>query len=146
MSVANKCLTTNVVYKATVKYEEKTQHYIGMTKNSFKSRYTLHKSSIKHSNPANKWSYPIANIGASLIGPGLTGLGNAPVTFECRKNSTFSLEQTLSTRRLSCSISVPTAENSWRETASHSFPRSTLTPVLTLVNTVLCVCVFKREF
>ena len=47
--VANKCRTTNVVYKATVKYEDKTQHYIGMTENSFKTRYTLHKSSIRHS-------------------------------------------------------------------------------------------------
>ena len=31
--VANKCLTTNVVYKATVKYEDKTRHYVGMTEN-----------------------------------------------------------------------------------------------------------------
>ena len=35
--VANKCLTTNAVYKATVKYEDKTQYYVGMTENSFKT-------------------------------------------------------------------------------------------------------------
>ena len=52
--VANKCLKTNVVYKATVKYEDKTQHYIGMTENSFKARYTLHKSSFKHSKNRNQ--------------------------------------------------------------------------------------------
>ena len=52
--VANKCLKTNVVYKATVNYEDKTQHYIGMTENSFKTRYTLHKSSFKHSKNRNQ--------------------------------------------------------------------------------------------
>ena len=51
---ANKCLKTNVAYKATVKYEDKTQHYIGMTENSFKTRYTLHKSSFKHSKNRNQ--------------------------------------------------------------------------------------------
>ena len=45
----NNCLKNNVVYKATVQYEDKKQHYIGMTENSFKTRYTLHKSSFKHS-------------------------------------------------------------------------------------------------
>ena len=45
----NNCLKNNVVYKATVEYDDKKQHYIGMTKNSFKTRYTLHKSSFKHS-------------------------------------------------------------------------------------------------
>ena len=29
----------------------------------------------------------------------------------------------------------------WRETTSHSFARSCLTSPLTLVNTVLCVCI-----
>ena len=52
--VANKCLTTNVVYKATVKYEDKTQYYVGMTENSFKTRYTQHKSSIKHTKNRNQ--------------------------------------------------------------------------------------------
>ena len=52
--VENKCLATNVVYKATVQYEDKTQHYIGMTENSFKTRYTLHKSSLTHSKHRNQ--------------------------------------------------------------------------------------------
>ena len=47
--VENQCLKTNVVYKATVQYDNKTSHYIGMTENSFKTRYTQHKSSLKHS-------------------------------------------------------------------------------------------------
>ena len=47
--VENNCLKNNVVYKATVQYEDKEQHYIGMTENTFKTRYTLHKSSFKHS-------------------------------------------------------------------------------------------------
>ena len=38
--VANKCLKSNVVYKATVVYEDKSEHYIGMTENTFKTRYT----------------------------------------------------------------------------------------------------------
>ena len=52
--VANKCLKTNVVYKATAEYEDKTEHYIGMTENSFKTRYTLHKSSLRHSKNRNQ--------------------------------------------------------------------------------------------
>ena len=47
--VGNKRLRSNVVYKATVEYEDKKEHYIGMTENTFKTRYTLHKSSLKHS-------------------------------------------------------------------------------------------------
>ena len=47
--VGNKCLRSNIVYKATVEYEDKKEHYIGMTENTFKTRYTLHKSSLKHS-------------------------------------------------------------------------------------------------
>ena len=39
--VANKCLKTNVVYKATVEHEDKTEHYIGMTENSFKTHYMI---------------------------------------------------------------------------------------------------------
>ena len=35
--------------KAAVEYENKTANYIGMTENSFKTRYTLHKSSLNHS-------------------------------------------------------------------------------------------------
>ena len=47
--VGNTCLKTNVVYKATVHYESKISNYIGMTENLFKTRYTQHKSSLKHS-------------------------------------------------------------------------------------------------
>ena len=46
--VGNDCLKTNVVYKATVQHENKISNYIGMTENSFKTRYTQHKSSLKH--------------------------------------------------------------------------------------------------
>ena len=52
--VANNCLKSNVVYKATVQHEGNTQHYIGMTENTFKTRFTLHKSSLKHSKNRNK--------------------------------------------------------------------------------------------
>ena len=47
--VGNSCLKTNVVYKATVQHENKISNYIGMTENSFKTRYTQYKSSLKHS-------------------------------------------------------------------------------------------------
>ena len=47
--VGNNCLKTNVVYKATVQHENKISNYIGMTENSFNTRYTQHKSSLKHS-------------------------------------------------------------------------------------------------
>ena len=67
--VANKCLTTNVVYKATVKYEDKTQHFIGMTENSFKTRYTLHKSSIRHSKHRNQTE--LSNLIWSLTDKGV---------------------------------------------------------------------------
>ena len=52
--VASKCLKTNVVCKATVQYDDKTEHYIGMTENTFKTRYTLHKSSLRHSKNRNQ--------------------------------------------------------------------------------------------
>ena len=35
--VGNNCLKNNVVYKATVQYEDKEQNYIGMTENTFKT-------------------------------------------------------------------------------------------------------------
>ena len=47
--VEKQCLKTNVVYRATVQYDNKTSHYIGMTENSFKTRYIQHKSSLRHS-------------------------------------------------------------------------------------------------
>ena len=51
--VDNKCLTSNVVYKATANYEGTEQSYVIITECSFKTRYTQHKSSfkqIKHKN------------------------------------------------------------------------------------------------
>ena len=47
--VGDDCLKTNVVYKATVQHENKISNYIGITENSLKTRYTQHKSSLKHS-------------------------------------------------------------------------------------------------
>ena len=38
-----------VVYKSTVHHGSKISNYIGMTENSFKTRYTQHRSSLKHS-------------------------------------------------------------------------------------------------
>ena len=51
--VANKCLTTNVVYKATVKYEDKTA-LRGNDGEFLQTRYTQHKSSIKHNKHRNQ--------------------------------------------------------------------------------------------
>ena len=52
--VANKCLKINVVYKATAEHKDKIEHYIGMTENSFKTRYTLHESSLRHGKNRNQ--------------------------------------------------------------------------------------------
>ena len=62
--VGNKCLKFNVVYKATDEYEDKTEHYIGMTENTFKTRYTLHKSSLKHNK--NRKQTELSNLIWSL--------------------------------------------------------------------------------
>ena len=43
-----KCQTTSLIYQASVKTEEKTETYVGLTVNSFKKRYSGHKSSFKH--------------------------------------------------------------------------------------------------
>ena len=71
--VDNKCLTSNVVYKATVKYEDKEQSYVGLIECSFKTRYTQHKSSFKHSKHRNQtelanfiWSLNDKNISYKL--------------------------------------------------------------------------------
>ena len=70
--VDNKCLTSNVVYKAT-NYEDTEQSYVGMTECSFKTRYTQHKSSFKHSKHRNQtelanliWSLNDKNISYKL--------------------------------------------------------------------------------
>ena len=43
-----KCLTDEVVYRAAVKQndEQKIEGYVGITGNSFKTRYNQHKSSF----------------------------------------------------------------------------------------------------
>ena len=59
---------------------DNTQHYIGMTENTFKTRYTLHKSSLKHSKNRNQtelsnliWTLKDTNTNYtltwSIIGP-----------------------------------------------------------------------------
>ena len=52
--VENKCLTQSVVYQAVVKRADGvTDSYVGLTENTFKDRYTKHKSSFKTRNPKN---------------------------------------------------------------------------------------------
>ena len=48
----SKCLTDKVVYRAAVKLndEPKIEDYVGITGNSFKTRYNQHKSSFKQNN------------------------------------------------------------------------------------------------
>ena len=62
--VGNNCLQANVVYKATVQHESKTSTYIGMTENTFKTRYTLYKSSQKHNK--NRSQTELSNLVWSL--------------------------------------------------------------------------------
>ena len=42
------CLSTNVIYHATVKHDGKSAEYIGSTEPEFKLRYGNHKKSFKH--------------------------------------------------------------------------------------------------
>ena len=52
--VQNKCLSESVVYQAIVKRSDGvTDSYVGLTENSFKDRWTKHKSSFKTRNPKN---------------------------------------------------------------------------------------------
>ena len=48
------CLTQSVVYKCTVSTENDAKDYIGLTSNSFKERYTAHKSSFKDQSKSNQ--------------------------------------------------------------------------------------------
>ena len=43
-----RCTVKEVVYQATIKTEEETKQYIGITANTFKTRYTQHKASFTH--------------------------------------------------------------------------------------------------
>ena len=49
-----KCKTTNLLYRGTVKTANFTKHYVGLSSNSFKERYTGHKASFTHRAQANK--------------------------------------------------------------------------------------------
>jgi hypothetical protein len=52
--VDGKCLEEGVVYQAVVKREDGlTDSYVGLTENSFKDRWTKHKSSFRTRNPKN---------------------------------------------------------------------------------------------
>jgi hypothetical protein len=52
--IPGKCLTEGVVYQALVKREDGvTDSYVGLTENSFKDRWTKHKSSFRTRNPKN---------------------------------------------------------------------------------------------
>ena len=49
--LGKKCLSKNIVYKATIKQESRNQKietYTGLTCNSFKSRLSTHKNSFKN--------------------------------------------------------------------------------------------------
>ena len=48
--VENKCLTENIIYKATVNHNNTKVTYIGSTTNSFITRYTVHKHSFTNEN------------------------------------------------------------------------------------------------
>jgi len=43
-----KCLTTDVVYQATINYDGITQKYIGLTEGDFKTRYRNYTKSFNH--------------------------------------------------------------------------------------------------
>ena len=47
------CLTAGIVYQATVSTETSNETYVGLTENTFKSRYTNHKASFNHYNKKN---------------------------------------------------------------------------------------------
>ena len=66
-----KCLTTSIIYQASVTTNDgkPTEHYIGLTDNTFKTRYTNHKTSFTHANKKNStelskhvWKLKEANI------------------------------------------------------------------------------------
>ena len=48
-----KCTINNVIYEAIVKTTNETKHYIGLTSNMFKTRYTAHKASFSNPNKKN---------------------------------------------------------------------------------------------
>ena len=60
----DKCLSQSVVYQCTVHHDDTTQSYVGVTANTFKSRYNAHKSSfnnkhIGHSTSLSKYIWDL---------------------------------------------------------------------------------------
>ena len=51
--VNGRCLTENVIYKASVKTANETKFYVGSTGLTFKNRYTKHKYSFRHEKNSN---------------------------------------------------------------------------------------------
>jgi hypothetical protein len=49
-----KCLSKEVVYQATVKTENKTETYVGITETSFKTRFNNHLTSFRQENGRNR--------------------------------------------------------------------------------------------
>ena len=52
--LGNRCLTSGIVYLATVSTDEKTETYVGLTDTPFKSRYANHKQSFNKSTYKNQ--------------------------------------------------------------------------------------------
>lgn len=50
------CLTSNIIYKATVTTDNNTAHYIGSSETEFKTRYNNHTASFRHTNKKNATS------------------------------------------------------------------------------------------
>ena len=69
------CLSKSVVYQATVRTKDATpdRSYVGLTENNFKTRYTNHLASFKHSSKRNStelsqyiWTLKDSNIDFSI--------------------------------------------------------------------------------
>ncbi|KAJ8027663.1 hypothetical protein HOLleu_32868 [Holothuria leucospilota] len=61
------CVADNIVYQATVTrhYNNKEESYIGLTENTFKTRYTADKSSFNHKDKRNAttlWKLKDTNV------------------------------------------------------------------------------------
>ena len=73
--VGNKCLTKCCVYQAVVtRVDGVVDSYVGLTENTFKDRWTKHKSSFKTRNPKNAsglsryiWKLEDDNVGYDLV-------------------------------------------------------------------------------
>ena len=74
--LAGNCLQSSVIYQATVirKDNKTSQTYVGLTENSFKTKYRNHTSSFRHANNKNStelskhiWTLKDENIEHSTI-------------------------------------------------------------------------------